>query len=106
STFLLNSRYFPDLNPARFDRPVILQRFNLDDPLTFYFVCVGALLVVIALARNFRRSRAGRAVVAVRDNERGAAAYAVSPVRAKLTAFAFSGALAGFAGAFYAVALR
>ena len=106
STFLLNSRYFPTLNPSQFQRPILLGRFNLEDPLTFYFVCVGALLVVIALARNFRRSRAGRAVVAVRDNERGAAAYAINPVRAKLTAFAFSGAIAGFAGAFYAVGLR
>ncbi|MBV8295482.1 MAG: ATP-binding cassette domain-containing protein [Acidimicrobiia bacterium] len=106
STWLLNSRYFPWLNPSQLERPILLQRFNLADPLTFYFVCVGALLVVIALARNFRRSRAGRAVLAVRDNERGAAAYAISPVRAKLTAFALSGALAGFAGAFYAVALR
>ncbi|MBV8162263.1 MAG: ATP-binding cassette domain-containing protein [Acidimicrobiia bacterium] len=106
STYLLNSRYFPTLNPSQFDRPILLQRFNLEDPLTFYFVCVGALLVSIALARNFRRSRAGRAVVGVRDNERGAAAFAISPVRAKLTAFAFSGALAGFAGAFYAVSLR
>jgi ABC-type branched-subunit amino acid transport system ATPase component len=106
STFLLNSRYFPTLNPSQFQRPILLERFNLDDPLTFYFVCVAGLLISIALARNFRRSRAGRAVLAVRDNERGAAAYAISPVRAKLTAFAFSGALAGFAGAFYAVALR
>jgi len=106
SEFLLNSRYFPTLNPSQFERPIILGRFNLDTPLTFYFVCVGALLAAIALARNFRRSRAGRAVVAVRDNERGAAAYGISPIRAKLTAFAFSGALAGFAGAFYAVGLR
>src|SRR4051794_13307321 len=106
STFLLNSRYFPTLNPSQFRRPILLGRFNLEDPLTLYFVCGGALLAVIALARNFRRSRAGRAVVAVRDNERGAAAYAISPVRAKLTAFAFSGAIAGFAGAFYAVGLR
>src|SRR5207237_9917571 len=57
STFLLNSRYFPTLNPSQFDRPVVLQRFNLDDPLTFYFVCVAGLLVAVALARNFRRSR-------------------------------------------------
>jgi ABC-type branched-subunit amino acid transport system ATPase component/ABC-type branched-subunit amino acid transport system permease subunit len=106
STFLLNSRYFPTLNPQQFERPIMLERFNLDDPLTFYFVCVGGLLVAIALARNFRRSRAGRAVLAVRDNERGASAYAINPVRAKLTAFAFSGALGGFAGAFYAVGLR
>jgi len=89
STFLLNSRYFPTLNPSQLKRPILLQRFNLDDPLTFYFVCVAGLLIAIALARNFRRSRAGRSVLAVRDNERGAAAYAISPVRAKLTAFAF-----------------
>ena len=106
STYLLNSRYFPTLNPSHFERPVLLQRFNLDEPLTFYFVCLGALLMSFALARNFRRSRVGRAVMAVRDNERGAAAYAISPVRAKLTAFAFSGALAGLAGGLYGVALR
>src|SRR5204863_9933137 len=97
---------FPTLNPSQLDRPVLLQRFNLDDPLTFYYVCFGGLLIAIAIARNFRRSRAGRAVMAVRDNERGAASYAISPVRAKLTAFALSGALAGFAGGLYAVALR
>src|SRR5207248_5025708 len=106
STFLLNSRYFPTLNPSQFERPILLERFNLDNPLTFYFVCVGALLITIALARNFRRSRAGRAIIAVRDNERGAASYAISPIRAQLTAFAFSRALPGFAAAFYAVALR
>src|SRR5205807_4989809 len=78
STFLLNSRYFPTLNPSQLKRPILLQRFNLDDPLTFYFVCVAGLLIAIALARNFRRSRAGRSVLAVRDNERGAAAYAIS----------------------------
>ena len=36
--------------------------------------------------------------VAVRDNERGAAAYAVPVVRAKLTGFALSGFLAAVAG--------
>src|SRR5205814_4999596 len=29
STFLLNSRYFPTLNPSQFERPVLLERFNL-----------------------------------------------------------------------------
>ncbi|MBV9041883.1 MAG: ATP-binding cassette domain-containing protein [Acidimicrobiia bacterium] len=108
STYVLNSRYFPTLDPdpSQFQRPILLERFNLADPRTFYFACLGGLVITLALARNFRRSRAGRAVVAVRDNERGAAAFAISPVRAKLTAFAFSGALAGFAGAFFAVSLR
>ena len=37
-------------------------------------------------------------MIAVRDNERAAAAFTVSPTRAKLTAFAISGAMCGLAG--------
>ncbi len=106
STFLLNSAYFPELTPPTLSRPVLIERFRLDDPLVFYYFCLACLAVTLVLARNFRHSRAGRVVVAVRDNERGAAAYAVDPVRAKLTAFALSGALAGFAGGLYVVGLR
>ena len=106
STFLLNSAYFPTLNPHQLNRPVVLNRFDLEKPLTFYYLCLGALVVAVLVARNFRRSRAGRAVVAVRDNERGAAAYAISGIRVKLTAFALSGAIAGFAGGLFAVADR
>jgi ABC-type branched-subunit amino acid transport system ATPase component/ABC-type branched-subunit amino acid transport system permease subunit len=106
STYLLNSAYFPTLNPHQLTRPLLLKRFDLDKPLTFYYLCLGALVLAIFVARNFRRSRAGRAVLAVRDNERGAAAYAISAVRVKLTAFALSGAMAGFAGGLFAVAER
>src|SRR5207245_9226158 len=69
-------------------------------------VCVGAWAGACGLARNFRRTRAGRVVVAVRDNARGAAAFSISAMRAKLSAFAFSGALAGLAGGLYVVGLR
>ena len=37
-------------------------------------------------------------MIAVRENERAAAAFTVSPIRAKLTAFAISGAMCGLAG--------
>src|SRR5439155_9419529 len=106
STYLLNSAYFPTFAPHHVDRPIMLQRFDLESNLGFYYLCLGAPVVAVLLARNFRRSRAGRAVVAVRDNERGASAYAISPVRSKLAAFAFSGALAGFAGGLTAVFQR
>ena len=106
STYLLNSAYFPTLNPHQLNRPVLLKRFDLDKPLTFYYVCLAALVLAVLVARNFRRSRAGRAVLAVRDNEWGAAAYAVNATRVRLTAFALSGAMAGFAGGLFAVAQR
>ncbi|HEX4538626.1 MAG TPA: ATP-binding cassette domain-containing protein [Acidimicrobiales bacterium] len=106
STYLLNSAYFPSLTPAQLARPLVLDRFDLDSTRVFYYFCLGALVVCCLLARNFRRTRAGRVVVAVRDNARGAAAFSISAVRAKLTAFAFSGALAGVAGGLYVVGLR
>ena len=106
STFLLSSTYFPRLNPSSLIRPAVLQRFDLNSALTFYYFCLFVLVVAVVLAHNYRRSRAGRAAFAVRDNPRGAAAYAISPLRVRLTAFAFAGALAGVAGGLYAIGLR
>lgn len=105
STFLLSSQRFPLLNPTRVLRPTLFGRFDLNDSLTFYYVCLLVLVVTLIIARNFRRSRSGRAVVAARDNPRAAAAYAISPLRARLIAFALAGALAGIAGGLYEVSL-
>jgi ABC-type branched-subunit amino acid transport system ATPase component/ABC-type branched-subunit amino acid transport system permease subunit len=106
STFLLNSGYFPSLNPRRVPPPLLLERFSLDEPRTLYYFIFAALLLAIFLTVNLRRSRAGRAVLAVRDNESAAAAQSVDPTRTKLFAFAFSGAIAGFAGGLFVVANR
>ena len=106
STFLLNSSYFPKFVPSQLARPAVFHRINLDSALSFYFFCLVFLVAALALAHNYRRTRAGRVALAVRDNARGAAAYAVSPVRVKLTAFALAGALAGVAGGLYAIGLR
>jgi ABC-type branched-subunit amino acid transport system ATPase component/ABC-type branched-subunit amino acid transport system permease subunit len=106
STYLLNSAHFPTFTPATVDRPLFLSRFSLDDPLTFTYLCITLAIISVALARNFRNGRVGRTVVAVRDNERAASMFGIEPMRAKLTAFAFSGALAGLAGGLYVVALR
>src|SRR5205823_484883 len=82
STFFLNSAYFPRFTPRNGSvaRPPVLQRFDLESPLTFYYFCLLALTVAVLLARNFRRSRVGRTVIAVRDNERAAAGFSISPV--------------------------
>jgi branched-chain amino acid transport system permease protein len=67
----------------------------------YYYFTLACLLLVMLMARQVRRSRVGRVIVGVRENERGAQAYAVNVVRAKLTAFAFSGFIAAFAGAVF-----
>jgi len=106
STFLLNSTYFPKFTPSQLTRPSVLDRFDLNSALTFYYFCLIVLVGAVVVANNYRNSRAGRVAFAVRDNARGAAAYSVSPVRVKLTAFAFAGAIAGAAGGLYVVGLR
>lgn len=106
SDYLLNSAYFPWFAPSVLNRPAVLSRFDLNSPGTFYYFCLAFLILAVAAGYNFRRSRSGRTSIAVRDNARGAASFGVSSTRAKLTAFAIAGAMAGVAGGLYVVGLR
>lgn len=60
----------------------------------------GLLLLagVIYLDRCLTRTRAGRALFALKEDERAASAFGINVVRYKLMAFAMSGAVAGLAG--------
>lgn len=81
------------------DRPALFGRFDLHSDVTYYYVCLALLALVVAALRSFRNSHVWRTIVSIRDNERAAQGFGVSPVAAKLTAFAISGAIAGLAGA-------
>ncbi len=59
------------------------------------------LAVGLWMTRNVWKGGLGRQLRAVRDNEDGARAFAVSPTRAKLRAFSLAGFLAGLGGATY-----
>ena len=72
---------------------------DLANQRTYYFVCVGVLVVVAAALVRLRRTGVGLAIVAVRDNEPAASAATLSPAAIKLLAFALSGTVAGLAGA-------
>jgi branched-chain amino acid transport system permease protein len=63
-----------------------------------FFVLVVLAVLAIAVA-NLRRSDTGRRMLAVRTNERAAAAGGISVVRTKLLAFGMSAFLAGLGGA-------
>lgn len=65
----------------------------------FGLVCVAALVVLGVLVAAVRRSVLGQRMLAVRSNERAAAAAGVNVRSIKLTAFAISAAIAGVAGA-------
>ena len=71
-----------------------------------YYFCLLMAAVAIVLVWRIRRTGIGRSIIATRDNENSAASYTVSPNRAKLLAFAVSGALAALAGALMPLADR
>jgi ABC-type branched-subunit amino acid transport system ATPase component/ABC-type branched-subunit amino acid transport system permease subunit len=81
-----------------------LGRFHTQRSL--YYVALAALAIACLSAAALRRSSAGRLVLAVRDNERSAAALGVSPAAVKLAVFALSGFTAGFAGVLWAAVVR
>ncbi len=66
---------------------------------------MGVVLILITLfiVLNLINSRAGRAIMAVRDNQIAADSVGVSVTRYKLMAFVISAAIAGMAGTLYAM---
>lgn len=100
--FALGRHLLPSGYTAHLLRPVLYGRFDLENERTFYFVEVVLLLLVIAAALAFRRNHSGRVLIAMRDNPRAMASYAVNPIRTKLAAFAVSGGMAGLAGVLFA----
>jgi branched-chain amino acid transport system permease protein len=98
SNFLLNRKEQDWIPREAVNARPLFRHFDLSSEAPMYeFVLVVVVLAFLATA-GIRRSRTGRAIIAVRDNERGAAAYSIPVVRAKLGAFALSGFLAAVAG--------
>jgi branched-chain amino acid transport system permease protein len=60
--------------------------------------CLGVGILVVLSMRGLRHSRFGRVLRALSTNEKAVAGYGVEAKRAKLTAFAVSGFIAGLAG--------
>ncbi len=59
------------------------------------------VLLTLAVVQNFIRSKHGRAVTAIRDNEIAARATGINVTKYKLVAFTLSAAFAGIAGVLY-----
>lgn len=67
--------------------------------LWFYWLSLAVLLLAVLVVRNIIRSRVGRSMIAIRDNEASAQIMGVNLARTKTVAFGISAAIAGLAGA-------
>jgi ABC-type branched-subunit amino acid transport system ATPase component/ABC-type branched-subunit amino acid transport system permease subunit len=106
NSFFFNPTNFNSIIPAGFVRPVLLGHINLVNGRSLYYLCLAILVAVVLFVMGLRKSRAGRVLLAVRDNPEASAAMAVPNVRTRLTAFMVSGGIAGIAGALYVTTVR
>lgn len=72
----------------------------------YFLLCLGFLILTMAVCWFFTRSWTGLSCAAVREDETAASSMGVSPVRAKLIAFVLGTALAGLSGVLYAHYMR
>ena len=77
-----------------------------DHYLFWYYVTLVIIIIVGFSVRNVLRTKYGRCLVAVRDNDRAADAMGMHPGFTKVYAFALAGFLAGIAGALHAYLYR
>ena len=89
------------LTNAGAGQPADRPEFLFDDRNFFYF-CLCFLLVALFLDYRLLKSKAGRALLALKENERVAEAFGINVTAFKLLAFVLSGTLAGIAGALLA----
>jgi branched-chain amino acid transport system permease protein len=98
--YFLNQATFPEFIPAGgASRPLLLQRFDLNNEYEMYLVCLAFLGLAILVANGLRKARAGRVLIGTKDNERAAASAGVPTTQIKLAGFAVAGVIAGVAGA-------
>ena len=71
------------------------------DKKVLFLIAFVLVLVTLAVVQNFMRSKHGRAVTAIRDNEIAARATGINVTKYKLLAFILSATFAGVAGVLY-----
>jgi branched-chain amino acid transport system permease protein len=99
-------RVFPPVVIGPFDfspgNTLQLGGLTIDHDGLYYYLALLILAAATAFTWSLRRTRAGRAMVAVREREAPAAVMGVNVGRAKVTAFVVAAALGGVSGALYA----
>ncbi|MCJ9703188.1 MULTISPECIES: branched-chain amino acid ABC transporter permease [unclassified Bradyrhizobium] len=105
NTVILEMRWLT--NGARglsVQRPEILG-ISFDSDAAFTYLCLGVATLTLFATLNIRRSRVGRAFVAIRDNDTAARVMGINLHAYKLLAFVTSAFITGLAGALYGIYL-
>jgi branched-chain amino acid transport system permease protein len=99
-------RTFPPVVIGPFDfsagQVLRLGSLQIDSNGLYYYLALALLAGATAFAWNVRRTRSGRAMVAVREREIAASVMGVDVRRVKIAAFSASAVMAGVSGALYA----
>jgi branched-chain amino acid transport system permease protein len=99
-------RTFPPvvIGPFDFSAGQVLRigEAQIDSNGLYYYLALALLACATAFAWNVRRTRTGRAMVAVREREIAASVMGVDVRRVKVAAFTAAAVMAGVSGALYA----
>ena len=98
SSYFLNGRFFDWIPTGRIERTPIFGVIDYDSPTRVYYLVLTCLALIAVALVGVRASRAGRVMIAVRENEASARSFAIHVTRVKLMSFALSGFIAAFAG--------
>lgn len=74
---------------------------NFENNRMMYYLSLMMFVGVLLSVQALRRSRAGRILIGLRDNESGIQSFGIDVLRTRITAFAISGFLAAFAGGLF-----
>jgi ABC-type branched-subunit amino acid transport system permease subunit len=101
NSYFLNQDNFSSIIPSGIVRPILWERWDLERGYPMYALCLAFLALSILAAKSVRGTRAGRVIIATRDNQRAADSASVPTTKIKLAAFLVAGAIAGVAGALH-----
>lgn len=91
---------FQNTSTESFGGAIGLSTPRYDKKYLFIFAFI-IVIITLVIIQNFIRSKHGRAVTAIRDNEIAAKATGINITKYKLVAFILSAAFAGIAGVLY-----
>lgn len=97
----IDDRYLGGMLPDSLTLPSFLGLDFGDERVTYYLTLVIVVLFCLVVV-GLRRTRTGRALIAIRANEATAQSFGINVLRARLTAFSISGFMAAVAGALLA----
>jgi branched-chain amino acid transport system permease protein len=80
------------------DHTSFMNSGNLTEASEYYWLALALVIIAVYVIYRVERSRVGRALVAMREDETAARCMGINTIRLKLSAFAFAAMWAGFAG--------